>query len=113
MGPLILAGTTLTAAFGGMLWLGDLFHAVGWFVVLFALASAAYAVAVGWVLHRPPASLQALGVEAAHVREHQHAGARRPRRARAVGGEARAVRGLEREVTVGGGRPGVYVRPWQ
>ena len=61
MGPLILAGTTLAAAFGGMLWLGDLFHAVGWFVVLFALASAAYAVAVGWVLRRPPASRWALG----------------------------------------------------
>ena len=27
MGPLILAGTMLAAAFGGMLWLGDLFHA--------------------------------------------------------------------------------------
>jgi len=61
MGPLILAGTTLAAAFGGMLWLGDLFHAVGWFVVLFALASAAYAVAVGWVLRCPPASRWALG----------------------------------------------------
>jgi alpha-1,6-mannosyltransferase len=61
MGPLILAGTTLAAAFGGMLWLGDLFHAVGWFVVLFALASAAYAVAVGWVLRRPPTSRWALG----------------------------------------------------
>jgi len=61
MGPLILSGTMLAAAFGGMLWLGDLFHAVGWFVVLFALASAAYAVAVGWVLRRPPAGRWALG----------------------------------------------------
>ena len=61
MGPLILAGVVLAAAFGGMLWLGDLFHAAGRFVVLFALASAAYAVAVGWILHRPPTGRWALG----------------------------------------------------
>ena len=42
MGPLILAGAGQAAAFGGMLWLGDLFHAVRWFVVLFVLASAGY-----------------------------------------------------------------------
>jgi alpha-1,6-mannosyltransferase len=61
VGPLILTGAALAAAFGGMLWLGHLFRAAGWFVILFVLASAAYAVAVGWILHRPPASRRALG----------------------------------------------------
>jgi hypothetical protein len=60
VGPLILAGAALAAAFGGMLWLGHLFDAVGRFVVLFALASAGYAVAVGGVLRRPPAGRRAL-----------------------------------------------------
>jgi hypothetical protein len=58
---LTLAGATLAAAFAGMLWLGDLLRAAGWFIVLFTLASAAYAVAVGWVLHRPPAGRRTLG----------------------------------------------------
>ena len=61
MGPLILAGAALAAAFGGMLWLGDLFRAAGGFVMLFALASVAYAIAVRQVLDRPPASSLALG----------------------------------------------------
>jgi hypothetical protein len=61
VGPLILAGAVLAAAFGGMFWLRDLFRAAGWFVVLFVLASAAYAVAVRWILRRPPASWWALG----------------------------------------------------
>ncbi|HSF03111.1 MAG TPA: glycosyltransferase family 87 protein [Solirubrobacterales bacterium] len=61
MGPLILTGAVLAATFGGMIWLGDLFYAAGSFVVLFALASAAYAVAVGWVLRRPVVSRRALG----------------------------------------------------
>jgi alpha-1,6-mannosyltransferase len=61
MASLILGGTVLAAAFGGMLWLGDLFHNIRWFIVLFALASAAYAVAVGRVLRHPPASRWVLG----------------------------------------------------
>jgi hypothetical protein len=60
MGPLIVGGAALVAAFGGMLWLGDLRNAAGWFVVLFLLASAGYAVAVGWVLRQPPAGRRAL-----------------------------------------------------
>ena len=62
MGPMILAGTTLAATFGGMLWLGDLYRSVGSFVVLFLLASTAYAGAVGWILHRTPTGRRTVGL---------------------------------------------------
>jgi alpha-1,6-mannosyltransferase len=60
VGPLILAGAALAAAFGGMLRLGHLHDAAGSFVVLFALASVVYAVAVVCVLRRPPVEGRAL-----------------------------------------------------
>src|SRR5262249_35994061 len=62
MGPVILAGATLAAAFGGMLWLGDLYRSVESFVVLFVLASTAYAGAVGWILHRTPTGRRTVGL---------------------------------------------------
>ncbi|HEV8308429.1 MAG TPA: glycosyltransferase family 87 protein [Methylomirabilota bacterium] len=62
MTPAILTGCALVlaAAFGALAWLGDLFHAVHPFIVLFGLASLAYGLAVVRVVRRPPTGWPAL-----------------------------------------------------
>jgi hypothetical protein len=63
VGTVIVGGAALAlaSAFGAMAALGDLFQAVRRFVFLFGLASLAYALAVAWVVRRPPVGRAALG----------------------------------------------------
>jgi hypothetical protein len=63
VGAVILAGaaTALALAFGAMAGLGDLYVAVRRFTLLFGLASLAYALAVAWVVWRPPVGRAAVG----------------------------------------------------
>jgi hypothetical protein len=57
---LVSAAAAMTAAFGGMAWVGDLYRRPYAFVALFGLASAAYALAGLQVVRRPPRGRWAL-----------------------------------------------------